>query len=90
MSKRPPTTDKGSVWYQRSRIGMLIGSLLLGIALLLRWKMGNAAVEASSLYWLHPAGMVVMIIATFVNLWTHPTDMFELKPKHDEKDITKE
>ena len=89
MSGRNSSTEKPSVWYQRSRIGVLIGCLLLASTLILRWKMGNAAVEASSLYWLQPIGTGLMLIAGFVNLWTHTADLSEPKPKRDEKDGTK-
>lgn len=69
---------------------MLLGVLLVSCSLILRWMMGNAAVEASSLYWLQPVAYIWMVIVSFVNLWTHPTDMFESKPTNKEDDITKE
>jgi|GEM_PF-6453323 len=90
MSEGASSAKKTSVWYRRSRVGMLIGGVLLGSAIILRWKLGNAAVEQSSLYWLQPVAFLWMGVSCFVNLWTHPTDMFEPKPEHKQKDDTKE
>lgn len=86
MSERKSSTKKPSIWYRRSRIGILIGCVLLGSALMIRWKMGNTVVEQSRLYWLQPVGTVLIIIAGLVNLWTHPKDIFGAKPSHEEID----
>lgn len=89
MSKKFMSASQPSVWYKRSRWGMWLGALLLAGTVILRWKMGNSAVESSSLNRLHWVAFIWTLIALFVNLWTRPADMFELKPKHDEKDDTK-
>ncbi len=89
MSKGKSSAKKPSIWYRRSRIGILIGCVLMACSLILRWKMGNSAVEASSLSWFQPTAHIWMLIALFVNLWTHPADMFEPKATHDEKDDAK-
>jgi hypothetical protein len=86
MSERESSTQMPSLWHQRSRIGLMIGCVLLSSALLVRWMMGNTAVEQSHLYWLQPIGTVLMIIAGFVNLWTHPKDVLGSVPPHVVKD----
>lgn len=86
MSERESSTKRPSIWYRRSRIGLLIGCVVLSSALVVRWMMGNTAVEQSRLYWLQPIGNVLTIIAGFVNLWTHPKDILGTVPPHEVKD----
>lgn len=90
MSKPPSSNKSVSVWYQRSRFGFLLAALLLCTSLILRWKMGNTAVEASGFYWLQPAGMVVMIIASFVNLWTNPKEVLGDRTKSENEGDTRQ